>query len=79
MKNLTVLKEKLLKTTDTDPKWIINKLEEECELVNKQNHQNIATNIKGNTVTTSNNVLVLPYKGEKRQKRKSPLTTCSKK
>lgn len=48
MKNLTVLKEKLLKTTDTDPKWIINKLEEECELVNKQNHQNIATNIKSN-------------------------------
>ena len=79
MKNLTVLKEKLLKTTDTDPKWIINKLEEECELVNKQNHQNIATNIKSNTVTTSNNVLVLTYKGEKRQKGKSPLTTCLKK
>ena len=79
MKNLTVLKEKLLKTTDTDPKWIINKLGEKCELVNKQNHQNIATNIKSNTVTTSNNVLVLPYKGEKRQKGKSPLTTCLKK
>ena len=31
------------------PKLIINQLKEECKLVNKQNHKNIATNVDNNT------------------------------
>ena len=50
------------------PKWIVNQWEEECKLVNEQYHGNIETNIDNITVTTTTHILVLPYKGEKREK-----------
>ena len=51
-----------------DPEWIVNQLKEECKLVNEQDYRNIETNIDNNIVTTTNHMLVLPYKGEKGEK-----------
>ena len=43
-------------------------MKEECKLVNEQYHRNIETSIDSNSVTTTNHLLVLPYKGEKGEK-----------
>ena len=43
-------------------------MKEECKLVNEQYHRNIETNIDNNIVTTTAQMLVLPYKGEKGEK-----------
>ena len=48
-------------------------MEEECKLIDKQYHQNVATNINNNTVTTATHMLVLPYKREKVEKLVKPL------
>ena len=49
-------------------KWIVNQLKEECKLLNEQYHRNIETYTDNNSVTTTTQMLVLPYKGEKGEK-----------
>ena len=54
-------------------------MEEECKLIDKKYHQNVATNINNNTVTTTTHMLVLPYKREKVEKLVKPLDNHVKK
>ena len=43
-------------------------MKEECKLLNEQYHRNIETYTDNNSVTTTTQMLVLPYKGEKGEK-----------